>query len=285
MSRSTPHAPLGAEASFDFGPAGEPAAFRLAGSAPRPVDVFVGCRATVQEAWSLLPFFTARSAGPQPLPKGRFGRFMALAGDKWMIGPLVFKLCTPFPRDLESTDDKFRHAPVVCGYLEYDNSHSSETAELVVGLGARGEPVNAADVIGFSFDRAFGFATHPSPEAHAARGAEVFGSDIGPLAALRFTVPPQSKRIFPLAIGFYAPGYHYGRAFAGLADVLAFGLAEHARYLALADALDAGFMRSTRPFEAKTRATHEVRERLVHSRRLDGEPEIDLAPLHALAAL
>ena len=97
---ATPHAPFGANASFDFGPPGAPAGFALPAGTAVGQNVFVGCRSSAREPWSLLPFFTPTADGPQPLPKGRFGRFLAWAGDKWMIGPLVFKLCTPFIRRL-----------------------------------------------------------------------------------------------------------------------------------------------------------------------------------------
>ncbi len=126
---ATSHAPLGAGASFDFGPPGTPAGFRLPGDIRSPHDVYIGCRAAPADAWSLLPFYTPRADVPSPLAKGRFGRFLAVAGDKWMIGPLVFKLCTPFALDRQADDEIFRYAPVVCGYLEYDNSHGEHTAE------------------------------------------------------------------------------------------------------------------------------------------------------------
>lgn len=282
MSLPTPHSPLGADASFDFGPAGARAGVRLPAGTVKPFDVLVGCRASGAEPWSLLPFFTPVPGGPAPLPKGRFGRFLALAGDKWMIGPLVFKLCTPFSAPEQEADDKFRYAPLVTGYLEYDNSHSNDTAELLFGLCVSGVDSSSPSAVGFEFGQAYGFVTAPSPEVHARRNQNVFGAEIGDASALHFVVPPQSKRIFPLVFGFFAPGYHYARYFPDLAAVLAYGLSGHSRYVAASDARDAEFMRSTLPFDTKTRAALEVRDWLSRSRRRAGDPEVDLAPLRPI---
>jgi hypothetical protein len=285
MNRAAlPHSPFGANASFDFGPPGEPAGFFPSSPAAAPQDVFVGCRPSSREPWSLLPFFTAKTNSPQPLPKGRYGRFLAWAGDKWMIGPLVFKLCTPFsPSSPNVEDDAFHHAPVVCGYLEYDNSHSADAAELIFGVG--GERVSANDLhglAGFGFDASYGFATAASTEVELRRDAAVFDAEIGPVAALHFNVPPHAKRIYPLALGFFAPGFYYERHFTDLAAVLAHGLAAHARYLAVADARDAEFMRSPLAFDLKTRAAIDVRRWLAGTQRLADDPEVDVAPLREL---
>ena len=275
-----PHSPLGARASFDFGPPGATAGFAVPAGAGTEQDVFVGCRSSPREPWSLLPFFQPVPGGPQPLPKGRFGRFVAWAGDKWMIGPLVFKLCTPFP--LHQSDERFDYAPIVCGYLEYDNSHSTDSAELIFGTSGTAETL-PSNLRGFAFGATHGFAAGPSAEIELCRDVGVFGIEIGPTAALRFLVPPQSKRIFPLALGFFQPGFHYARDFADLAAVLTHGLAGHARYLAASDQRDAEFMRSGASFEIKTRVASETRAWLAQSRRLAGQPPLDLAPLRSLA--
>lgn len=279
---TTPHAPLGAAASFDFGPPGEPAGFRLASSPLSPQDVYVGCRPSAREPWSLLPFFTPRSGGPAPLPKGRFGRFIALSGDKWMIGPLVFKLCTPFETPAPS-DEKLAYAPVVCGYLEYDNTHGTDTAELIFGLGSDSLDLRPAPTpgVGFILGDRFGFVTAATEEVTARRDAALFGAEVGPAAGLHFVVPPHSKRIFPLVLGFHTSGFHYGRDFNDLAAVLAYGVAEHARFIALSDARDAEFMRSTRPFDQRNQVAAAARSWLADSRRLAGEPPLDLSPLAA----
>ncbi|HWA85524.1 MAG TPA: glycoside hydrolase family 52 protein [Opitutus sp.] len=277
------HSPLGANASFDFGPPGELAGFAVPTGHPPSQDVYVGCRADPDASWNLLPCFNPSPGGPPPLPKGRYGRFLAWAGDKWMIGPLVFKLCTPFflkPDD----DDRFRYAPVVCGYLEYDNTHSPASAELVFGVSGAGEPINGPSLAGFGFAGSHGFATTASSEVSLRRDHELFGAKIGRASAFHFVVPPHSKRIHPLVFGFFQPGFHYTHHFADLDDVLAYGVSAHSRYLAASDARDAEFMRSSAAPDCKTRVATETRAWLAASRRLAGDPEVDLTPLRSLHA-
>jgi hypothetical protein len=199
-----------------------------------------------------------------------------------MIGPLVFKLATPFSPVGGSESEEFRYAPVVCGYLEYDNSHSREVAELVFGIGGSADPISGPDLTGFSFGGTHGFATAVSREVELRRGAAVFGSEFAGLNALHFSVPPQSRRISPLVLGFCQSGFHYNRLFASLAAVLAHGLAEHSRYLAMADARDAEFMRSILSFEAKATSAQAVRAWLAQSRRRAGETDVDLTGLRDL---
>ena len=278
----TPHAPLGAHASFHLGPAGAPSGFALPADAPVTQNVLIGCRSSRNEPWSLLPFFTPPAHGPQPLPKGRFGRFLGWAGDKWMIGPLVFKLATPFGLAAGPDEEKFRHAPVVCGYLEYDNTHSDTAAELLFGLDGGASPIAHEHLVGFSFGTTHGCATVLNAEVVLRLGAAVFGTDFPGLAALHFTVPPHARRIFPLVLGFHQPGFHYTPWFRDLPAVLAHGLSEHARYLAIADERDAEFMRSALPFAARPAAAHAVRAWLAGTCRRHGDPEVDLAGLREL---
>lgn len=282
MSASTPHAPLGANASLSLGPVGSPRGFSLSGEPAPNQDVFIGCRPTSSDSWSLLPFFAPPSGGPQPLPKGRYGRFLASAGDKWMIGPLVFKLCTPFPLSASNDEDRFWYAPVVCGILEYDNSHSAEPAELIFGFGGIATALSAEKLVGFGAGTSHGFATENSSEVQLRQNSALFGSEIGPASALHFSVPPKSRRIYPLVFAFYQPNFFYTQLYPDLSGVLNFGLANHARYLERSDALDAEFMRSELPFAEKTALSHRLREWLLTTRRArDGGP-IDFEPARDL---
>lgn len=284
-SALTPHAPLGAGARFDFGAPDSPAVFALDGGATLPCDFFVGCRHSAGAPWSLLPFFTARAGVPAPLPKGRYGRFLGWAGDKWMIGPLVFKLATPFDRETDSSDERFRSAPLLAGYLEYDNTHSDDPVELVFGFGATASPLAVGGGLGFALGPSLGFATALADGVNARRDGAVFGDPaIGAAAAFHYAVPPRTKRVHPIVVGFHQPGLHYATWFAGLAEVLGFGLAEHARYLAMADARDAEFMRSALPLAARAEAAQAVRSWLAQSVRRAGAPAVDEAGLRALCA-
>jgi len=283
MSLPTPHAPLGAHASFNFGPVGAAAGFAVPASAPIAQDLYVGCRHSPAEPWSLLPFFAPAAAGPQPLAKGRFGRFLAWSGDKWMIGPLVFKLCTPFDLAAAPADESFACAPVVCAYLEYDNTHSPDAVELVFGLGAEAAPLGASGLAGFAFGDAYGFAAAASPEVTLRRDVAIFDTAIGSAAALHFSVPPHAKRLYPLVLAFHSPGLFAAKLFPSLSDSLAYGLAQHARYLALSDARDAEFMRSNADFARKTQLALDTRAWLAQSRRGAGDAPLDLAGLRDLA--
>lgn len=283
--QSLPHSPLGTGAAFFFGPPGAPAGFSQPdlGASFVPQDIFVGCKQDENATWSLLPAFTARLGKLEPLVRGRYGRFLAWSGDKWMIGPLVFKICTPFT--LEGPhDEPFDYAPVVCGYLEYDNSHSSETAELLFGISGEATRIDSANALGWRFGSSCGFATAPSDEASTVHGDAVFGVNVGPLSALQFAVPPHSKRIVSLVLGWHSAEIFASRWFADVQSVLAYGLDHHGRYIALSDQRDMEFMRSSLSLADKARVATETRTWLASTRRRTSDPEIDLSPLRQIAA-
>ena len=280
---SLPHSPLGAGATFYFGPPGAPAGFSANGSPFVAQDIFVGCKHDENAAWSLLPAFAGRPGTLEPLPRGRYGRFLAWAGDKWMIGPLVFKLCTPFP--LEQIDDQpFSYAPLVCGYLEYDNSHSGATAELIFGIGAHATLFGSAGVRGWQFGSSCGFATAATEEVRVIQGRDAFDLDIAPLSAFKFTVPPHTRRIFPLVLAWHANELYASRFFADVQSVLAYGLKKHERYIALSDQRDTEFMRSSVSFEEKAQLARETRTWLASTHRRVGDPEIEWSSLQQIAA-
>lgn len=283
-SDSVRHAPFAAHASFDFGPPGAPAGFAMPASTVPAQNLFVGCRSAKSDPWSLLPFFTPFDHGPQPLPNGRFGRFLALAGDKWMIGPLVFKVCTPFSPSRDD-DECFLYAPVVCGILEYDNTHSDETAEVLFGLSGEAQTLIEDNLAGFASGIAQGYATIASNEVQAQRDAGIFGVQMGAATALHFRVPPHAKRIYPLVLGFHQPEFYAARFLPDLVSILKYGLSHHARYLAMAEARDAEFLRSPLPLDQKARLARELREWLAGTRRLASEPEIDLEPMQRIHRL
>lgn len=280
MIPSLAHGSLGANASFTTGGDRSQQGFALSNGRLLHQDLIVGCRSAPLAAWSLLPLFPPKPSGPQPLPKGRYGRFLAAAGDKWMIGPLVFKLCTPFPLSVTLDDEAFWYAPVISGYLEYDNTHNGEPAEMVFGVSGDSEVHNAGT--GFAFGEMCGFATTPSAEVTLLSRAKSL--EFSPTLAngIRFSVPAHGKRIFPLVIGFHDPSLFYAATFPDLRAVLEYGLTSHARRVAASDELDAKFMRSSLPASEKSGFAYSVRGWLAESRRLrDGAP-VDLNPIREL---
>lgn len=282
-NESLPHSPLGAGATFYFGPPGAPAGFSAPGASFAAQDVYVGCKHDQAAAWSLLPAFASRPGALESLPRGRYGRFLAWSGDKWMIGPLVFKLCTPFEFETDEAEI-FRYAPVVCGYLEYDNSHSAGTAELIFGLGADGAPIESEGVRGWQFGPHYGFATGVVDEAGAGHGRDVFALDVGPVSALKFTVAPHAKRIFPLVLGWHSNELYARRWFSDVRAVLAYGLKNHEHYIASSDRRDAEFMRSSASLDEKAQLARETRTWLASTHRRASDPEINLSPLQQIAA-
>lgn len=286
-SYHTHHAPFGAFASFTVGLNNAPGGFGQSLGGPARQNVYVGVRQSPSLPWRMLPLFTPPQSdaaaytgegAPPPderaalpyeiLTPGRYGRSLAWASDRWLIGPLVFKLHTPFartadPATMDAETARFHFAPVVCGYLEYDNTHSEEPVELMFGLGDPSQPLRPLHddgtpaLVGFAAGTRYGFATGPSPEVTTRQGFSVFATErhdgtghhrLGAQAALLFTVPARAKRVYPLALGFYEGGtvttgiateFFYAKLFRGLEDVLAHGLTHHARYVALADERDA----------------------------------------------
>ena len=280
MTPPLPHASLGANASFTTGGDQSQQGFALSNGRLLRQELIVGCRSAPDSAWSLLPFFSPEPSGLQPLSKGRYGRFLAAAGDKWMIGPLVFKLCTPFPLSVADEDEAFWYAPAISGYLEYDNSHNGEPAEMVFGISGHAEVLDAET--GFAFGEACGFTTSPSAEVRLLSRDNC--PELSPTLAngIRFFVPAHAKRIFPLVIGFHDPALFYAATFPDLRAVLKYGLTSHDRRVATSDALDAKFMRSSLSPAEKSAFAYSVRELLAGSRRMRNGDPVDLNPIREL---
>ena len=276
----TQHAPFGAFASFTLGLLDAPGGFGQSLGGPPRQNVYIGVRQAPDQPWRMLPFFEpkastesaflgagAPTAGAdagnfETLHPPRFRRSLGWASDRWLLGPLVFKLCTPFgrvpdPSTLDPTAARLHFAPLVCGYLEYDNTHSEEPVEVMFGVGLSDRPWRpladaAAPFHGFAAGRDFADATPPSPEITARQGFSPFTDRsrdatglhrLGSESALLFTIPAHQKRVYPLVLAFFRAGpvttglecdYFYTRHFTGLEDVLAHGFAHHAHYLALA---------------------------------------------------
>ena len=291
-SYHTQHSPFGAFCSFTLGLVDAPGGFGHALRGPAQQNLYIGFRASAKKAWELLPYFTppksnetafiGEAAVAQPpknyrsLRPGDYDRQLGCATDTWHADDnrFTFSLLTPFsrvpdPAELRGEDARFLLAPVVCGFLEYDNRRSKTDAQLIFGLGEPDHglhPLSDNDghdsLAGFSCGREFGYATKATRGVELRQGFDVFTPKfrdhrgllvIGSETALLFTVPAGKKKRFPLVLGFYQAGpittgidasYAYAEHFDSLTDVLAHGLKNHARYSRVARERDHELARS-----------------------------------------
>lgn len=289
-SYHTQHSPFGAFASFTIGLIDSPGGFGQSLRGPAKQNVYIGFRTAAQAAWQLLPFlkpepsgesaFTGDTAVVQPprafraLRPSEFKRTLHLASDTWRADDdrFGFSLLTPFDRvpdpvRMSRSAARLHLAPVVTGWIEYDNRAGDEPVELIFGVG-HGEDTfrplidtNPA-LPGFAGGTAFGYATAPSPDVALRQSFDIldpkFRDHRGLLViagetALVFTIPARKRRRFPLALGFYAAGlvttglktrFAYTRVFRDLEDVLVHGLAHHDHYTRLAARRDRELDRS-----------------------------------------
>lgn len=286
-SYHTQHAPLGAFASFTVGLVDSPGGFGQSLRGPARQNVYVGYR-NEGEQWKLLPFFRPQtshasaylgeagaanaqvskaSEGPALIRPHDYVRRLQWASDTWQANKFEFGLRSPFSRipnaeDLSSANARFHFAPLVCGFVAYDNSQGTTPVELIFGINepdAQLRPIDdgQTSLVGFVGGGSFGFATSASSAVKMRQSFSLFAPNpmdyrglhlLGPEAALVFTVSPGEKAEFPLVLGFYQPGivttglscaYAYTRWFNSLDAVLLYGLEHHARYTNLAQQRDA----------------------------------------------
>jgi len=228
----------------------------------------------------MLPLFSQvpSPVGSEPfetLTPGRYGRTFALASDRWLIGPLVFKLCTPWwvttsPDSCDRETARLHFAPSIGGFVEYDNTHSEEPVEVIVGMGAPGAgfEVIAKDIVGFVASGRVGFATALSTDVRSRIGGSPFAEGAtrsGDYATLIFKIPAATKRVFPFAIGFYAvhdPIQFHRSIFDSLEDVLSSALASSSEAIRRADELDVAWFASPDLREEKASRALAVRGHL-----------------------
>lgn len=284
------HSPFGAFASFTVGLVGEPGGFGQSLRGPAKQNIYTGFRRAGQAQWQLLPFFkpakTLESAFTGPtvsapetndlhaLRPADYERTLGWASDTWRADDarFGFALLTPFsevpdPARLGQAARRFHLAPVVCGWIEYDNRAGNAPVELMFGVGDPDGPSRPlADthptLTGFAGNGSYGYATRPGKGVESRQGLDVFNPKyrdyrglhvIGFETALVFTVSAGRRKRFPLVLGFFTGGmvtsdlrasYAYTRVFRDLEDVLTHGLAEHARYARVAAARDRELARS-----------------------------------------
>lgn len=289
-SYHTQHSPFGAFASFTVGLVDAQGGFGQSLRGPARQNVYAGFRTGADSGWLLLPFlkqqasqesaFTGDATIARP-PRGfhalrpsQYQRALGPASDTWRArdGRFGFSLLTPFgvvpdPQKMARAAARFHLAPLVCGWIEYDNRGGKGDAELIFGIGDADRPLRpltdtSAALAGFAGGTAYGYATRPGRGVALRQGFDVldpkFADYRGLLViagetALVFTVPAGTRRRFPLVLAFYEAGIvttglaaraAYTRCFRSLEDVLEHGLGAHARYAALAGRRDRELARS-----------------------------------------
>jgi hypothetical protein len=143
-------------------------------------------------------------------------------------------------------------APLVSGWIEFDNREGRCPVRLIFGVGNGEDTLRPLDdtcpeLAGFAGGVRFGYATRPGRGVALRQGFDVLQPKfldyrglhvIAGESALVFTVPAGQRRRFPLALGFYAAGpvtsgleacYAYTRWFRNLEDVLIHGLQDRGR--------------------------------------------------------
>ena len=319
-SYHTQHAPFGAFASFTIGLVDAKGGFGQSLRGPAQQHVYAGFRRTGVSNWRLLPFLETPVSGEvaftgddtvaqapkgyQALVPGDYERTLGWARDTWRADDarFGFSLLSPFgpvpdPRTMDAATMRFHLAPLVAGWIEYDNRAGTAPVELIFGVGDPSNPLrpltdSVPALAGFASGTAFGYATKPSralslrqgfdlldPKFKDHRGLHVIAGE----TALVFTVPAGRRMRFPLVLGFFAAGnitsgleshYAYTRVFKDLEDVLAHGLAEHGRYAKLAARRDRELERSRLDADQRFLLAQATHTYLGNSQLMwrDGEP-------------
>ncbi|MEO9113341.1 MAG: glycoside hydrolase family 52 protein [Lacunisphaera sp.] len=219
---------------------------------------------------SLESAFTGDTTVVQP-PRGfnalrphDYERTLGLASDTWRADEkrFGFSLLSPFgkvpdPAKMTRAAARFHLAPQISGWIEYDNRAGKAPVELIFGVGESSDTLRPLSdtnpgLLGFAGGTSFGYATKPARGVALRQGFDVLAPKffdyrglmvIAGESALIFTIPAGQRRRFPLALGFYKEekattgldaNFAYTRVFGDLADVLKYGLSQHARYLKLA---------------------------------------------------
>lgn len=289
-SYHTQHAPFGAFASFTVGLVDSPGGFGQSLGVPARQNVYVGFRDAAHARWQLLPFltppksaetaYTGEDTVPHPpsgfdsLRPGDYERRLGWASDTWRADQsrFGFSLLTPFdrvpdPARMKKVAARFHLAPLICGWIEYDNRAGATPVQLMFGVGDPSRPLRPladADpsLIGFAGGTDYGYATKPARGIELRQAFDLFAPKfrdfhglhvIAAETALIFTVPAKQKKRFPLVLGFFAAGtittgipssFAYTRVFRDLEDVLGHGLEHYARYETLAAHRDRELERS-----------------------------------------
>jgi hypothetical protein len=156
-SYHTQHAPFGAFASFTVGLVDAPGGFGQSLGGPAKQNVYVGFRGASHAQWQFLPFltpprskaadYTGEVVAHTPtdyhaLRPADYERTLGWASDTWRAdnARFGFSLLSPFdtvpdPVKLRPAAARFHLAPLVCGWIEYDNRAGTAPVELMFGIG------------------------------------------------------------------------------------------------------------------------------------------------------
>ena len=249
-----------------------PGGFGQSLGVPARQNIYVGFRSAARPSWQLLPFLTppksaeAAYTGDETVPHpptsftslrpSDYERTLGWASDTWRADEsrFGFSLLTPFsavpdPARLNKSDARFHLAPLVCGWIEYDNRGGADPIELVFGVGDPARPLRpladtTSGLVGFAGGTDYGYATKPSRGVELRQAFDIFAPKfrdyrqlhvIAAETALVFTVPAKQRKRFPLVLGFFAAGsvttglpatYAYTRVFRDLEDVMGRSLCE-----------------------------------------------------------
>ncbi len=298
----THHAAFGAYGSFTLGAIGAGGGFNVHdGRRPSADEIYVGF-GRASQGLRLLPFsqvsqadLSAFATSGKPsknlscgmIPESEVTRTLHWATDSWQAEGLRFVLATPFG---EVPDPRMRGweavgnqlLPAVWGELEFDNTHSTEPAIVVFGMGGGDQGVVALEqsgIVGVTRQGRVGFATTANSQAKgfcdfslddalgndlAVRTPHGLGSTFG----LSWTVPAGVVGRFPIALGWYWDGlatvglksrYAYTRLWKNLEEVLFAAVACHGEALGIAQERDAELEDSSLSPERKWMLAHATR--------------------------
>lgn len=207
-----------------------------------------------------------RSVPVVPFAEAEITRTLLAASDTWTAPGMTLQIIAaggPVPDPACTAPDEMKLAvvPAILARLTIDNRDSSEAATAFFGIGNTEKPLRAVGdatggaLEGVAYQREWGFAattsaitkTYLKGLGDALKDPEPTLFRLSHTGGLIFHVAAGEVKTFTVALGFYRGGlattgidtrYYYTRYFAGLEDVLAFGLNHAEALIARAEAHD-----------------------------------------------
>lgn len=271
----THHSAFGAFSSFMLGKIGQGGGFVLCDVRPPQENVYIGYKQSGNI--KLLPFctidrnsaeeeFTGERANTKKqisielIKEAEINRQMGWASDTWTAGSFKFSIITPFnyikePCSLTEAEKRFAFAPLIFAQLSFDNSLSTEDAEMIFGLEGPKRRISSTTegkYLGAASERRYGFAAFNSEGIRELSRLDILSSwakdnyqnhDLGRAPSLIFKVPAGTIKTYTIALATYQEGtittgidtsFYYTGLFKSLEEVLAFGLNNINQYLEVA---------------------------------------------------